>query len=50
MRCPHPFATITLPFEVRAGDCTGCGACEANCPFGVPIAQRMEETAALFGA
>ena len=39
-----------LALEVRAGDCTGCGACEANCPFGVPIAQRMEETAALFGA
>ena len=30
--------------------CTGCAACEPNCPFGVPIAQRMEETAALFGA
>ena len=39
-----------LALEVRAGDCTACGACEANCPFGVPIAQRMEETAALFGA
>lgn len=39
-----------LALEVRAGDCTGCGACEANCPFGVPIAQRMKETAALFGA
>ena len=36
--------------EYRAGDCTACGACEANCPFGVSIAQRMEETAALFGA
>ena len=39
-----------LALEVRAGDCTACGACEANCPFGVSIAQRMEETAALFGA
>lgn len=39
-----------LALQVRAGDCTGCGACEANCPFGVPIARRMEETAALFGA
>ena len=39
-----------LALEVRAEDCTACGACEANCPFGVPIAQRMEETAALLGA
>lgn len=35
--------------DVKAGDCTGCEACEPNCPFGVPIAERMEETAALFG-
>ncbi|MDE8701830.1 aldo/keto reductase [Adlercreutzia equolifaciens] len=35
--------------DVKAGDCTGCEACEPNCPFGVPIAKRMEETAALFG-
>lgn len=33
----------------KAGDCTGCEACEPNCPFGVKIAERMEETAALFG-
>ena len=39
-----------LALEVRAGDCTGCAACEPNCPFGVPIAERMAEAAALFGA
>lgn len=34
--------------DATADDCIGCGACEPNCPFGVPIAKRMEETAALF--
>lgn len=38
-----------LALGKNAADCTGCSSCEANCrPFGVPIAQRMEETAALF--
>lgn len=35
--------------EAHAGDCIGCGACEPNCPFDVPIAERMAETAELFG-
>lgn len=35
--------------DVHAGECTGCQACEDRCPFGVPIAQRMAETAELFG-
>ena len=35
--------------DVTAGDCTGCQTCEANCPFGVAIAEKMEETAAFFG-
>lgn len=35
--------------DAKAGNCTGCEACEPNCPFGVKIAERMEETAALFG-
>ena len=34
---------------VKAADCIGCASCEPNCPFGVPIAERMTETAALFG-
>ena len=29
--------------------CTGCGQCEPRCPFGVPIPERMEKAAALFG-
>ena len=35
--------------EVTADACTGCRSCEERCPFGVPIAQKMEEAAALFG-
>ena len=38
-------------FEVvRNSDrCIACRACEKRCPFGVPIAERMEKTAKLFG-
>ena len=32
-----------------ASECIGCQSCESRCPFGVPIAERMEKTAALFG-
>ena len=35
--------------ETTAGSCIGCSACESRCPFGVPIAEKMEETTALFG-
>ena len=34
----------------RAGDCVGCRGCEERCPFGVPVAERMEKAAALFGS
>ncbi len=33
----------------HAGDCIGCQLCEPRCPFGVPVAARMQETAQLFG-
>ena len=32
-----------------ASECIGCRGCEDRCPFGVPVAERMEKTAALFG-
>jgi len=32
---------------LRARDCIGCQACEANCPFGVKIAERMQKIAEL---
>lgn len=34
---------------VTASDCIGCRSCESRCPFGVKVADRMEETAKLFG-
>lgn len=37
-----------LALDKNASDCTGCQSCEPNCPFGVKIAERMEETAQLF--
>ena len=35
--------------DATASDCTGCADCEQRCPFGVPIAQKMTDTAELFG-
>ncbi|MGI6173039.1 MAG: aldo/keto reductase [Christensenellales bacterium] len=32
----------------HADECIGCKACEARCPFGVKIAERMEKASALF--
>ncbi|MBQ3107348.1 MAG: aldo/keto reductase [Firmicutes bacterium] len=34
---------------VNASSCIGCRDCESRCPFGVPIAERMEKAAKLFG-
>ena len=34
---------------VHAGDCAGCGHCDARCPFGVRQSERMQEIAAYFG-
>lgn len=33
--------------DATAADCLACRSCEARCPFGVSIARRMAETAAL---
>ena len=38
-----------LELEHKASECVGCRGCESRCPFGVPVAERMEKTAALFG-
>ncbi|MBQ3108575.1 MAG: 4Fe-4S dicluster domain-containing protein, partial [Clostridia bacterium] len=32
-----------------ASACVGCGGCEERCPFGVPVVERMEKAAELFG-
>ena len=49
---PEVPATIQSHYELldhKASECIGCHACESRCPFGVPIAERMEKTAKLFG-
>lgn len=33
----------------HAGECIGCGQCEARCPFQVPIRQNMERARTVFG-
>lgn len=35
--------------SANAFDCIGCRDCESRCPFGVPVAERMEEAKVLFG-
>lgn len=34
--------------EQDARDCIACGACEARCPFGVPVRENMRNAAQLF--
>lgn len=49
---PEVPASVQSHYELlehKASECIGCQACEARCPFGVPIAKRMEKAAALFG-
>lgn len=49
---PEVPATVKSHYELlehTASECVGCHACETRCPFGVPIAERMEITAQLFG-
>jgi len=31
-----------------ASDCVECGSCESNCPFKVPVIERMEKAAVVF--
>lgn len=43
--------TVRAHYEelsANAKDCVGCKSCEARCPFGVPIVERMEKTRELF--
>lgn len=38
-----------LTLSHRAGECIACGSCEANCPFDVPVIQKMEKARQAFG-
>ena len=49
---PEVPATVRSHYEAlehTASECIGCHACESRCPFGVPIAERMQKTTELFG-
>ena len=49
---PEVPATLRAHYRqlsANAGDCIGCKACEGRCPFGVPVAGRMEKAAKLLG-
>ena len=35
--------------SVKASACIGCGACEARCPYGLPIRQMLKNAAEKFG-
>lgn len=52
---PAAFASPTLQghydaLEQKASACIGCGKCEKQCPFQVPIIERMKKAAELFEA
>ena len=36
--------------DARGADCISCHACEARCPFGVKVAERMARAAEVFGS
>ena len=35
--------------EHHAGECIACGACMKNCPFGVPVVEKMKQAEKIFG-
>lgn len=48
---PEVPASVRAHYEaltVNASDCISCGGCETRCPFGVPVAARMQKTNELF--
>ena len=45
---PESVRSHYMLLEHKASECIGCGQCEERCPFGVPIAERMNKAAKLF--
>ena len=46
---PESVAQHYKALKHTASECIGCKGCESRCPFGVKIAERMQQTAELFG-
>ena len=46
--CPACGNIITTTGDAEDVYKRQCRACEPRCPFGVPVAERMEKAAALF--
>ncbi len=46
---PESVAQHYKALKHTASECIGCKGCESRCPFGVKIADRMQQTAELFG-
>ena len=46
---PESVRAHYLALPATASACVACRGCESRCPFGVPVAARMKQTAALFG-
>ncbi len=48
-KAPESIQAHYAALDHDASDCIACGQCEGNCPFGVPVIERMERAARLFG-
>ena len=46
---PESLRAHYAALQPTAAACIGCRGCEARCPFQVPVADRMEKAAVLFG-
>ena len=46
---PESVAEHYRALKHTASECIGCKGCESRCPFGVKVADRMKQTAELFG-
>ena len=46
---PESLRAHYAALQPTAAACIGCRGCETRCPFQVPVADRMEKAAALFG-
>ena len=47
---PETVREHSAALERKGGDCVECGACEARCPFEVPIRENMRAARETFGA